>query len=283
MLQFIMDQNLLLYICGAACAAGVVSQFLLRYLYKRLTGEIQDTGGPKGAFIRQMQQRFQNCVHLNEKIADISSFADRSMMDYRFLRMNLHQWSRLGGGALAVCLLCCGAGLWMRYRSGGDISLQTSYILAGILSLLLIGAAYGIADNRYRHISLKVRLMDYLQNSGALKDYREVEFPASVEEGVGEAQAQTAAVQETGAVSISRKRHSAGGSETRAQKEKRELKDALSRTRSGLAQTAAAQESGEGQAGSGDPSGELKKSILQQMDPKEKEQLLKEVLMEFLA
>ena len=66
----------------------------------------------------------------------------------------------------------------MRYRSGGDISLQTSYILAGILSLLLIGAAYGIADNRYRHISLKVRLMDYLQNSGALKDYREVEFPA---------------------------------------------------------------------------------------------------------
>ena len=187
MLQFIMDQNLLLYICGAACAAGVVSQFLLRYLYKRLTGEIQDTGGPKGAFIRQMQQRFQNCVHLNEKIADISSFADRSMMDYRFLRMNLHQWSRLGGGALAVCLLCCGAGLWMRYRSGGDISLQTSYILAGILSLLLIGAAYGIADNRYRHISLKVRLMDYLQNSGALKDYREVEFPASVEEGVGEA------------------------------------------------------------------------------------------------
>ena len=87
---------------------------------------------------------------------------------------------------------------------GGDISLQTSYILAGILSLLLIGAALWIADNRYRHISLKVRLMDYLQNSGALKDYREVEFPASVEEGVGEAQAQTAAVQETGAVSISR-------------------------------------------------------------------------------
>ena len=215
MLQFIMDQNLLLYICGAACAAGVVSQFLLRYLYKRLTGEIQDTGGPKGAFIRQMQQRFQNCVHLNEKIADISSFADRSMMDYRFLRMNLHQWSRLAGEALAVCLLCCGAGLWMRYRSGGDISLQTSYILAGILSLLLIGAAYGIADNRYRHISLKVRLMDYLQNSGALKDYREVEFPASVEEGVGEAQAQTAAVQETGAVSISRKRHSACASTDR--------------------------------------------------------------------
>lgn len=283
MLQFIMDQNLLLYICGAACAAGVVSQFLLRYLYKRLTGEIQDTGGPKGAFIRQMQQRFQNCVHLNEKIADISAFADRSMMDYRFLRMNLHQWSRLAGEALAVCLLCCGAGLWVLYRSGGDISLQTSYSLAGIMSLLLIGAAYGMADNRYRHMSLKVRLMDYLQNSGALKDYREVEFPASMEEERNEAEVQTAAAQETGAVSISRKRHPAGGGETRAQKEKRELKDALSKARSGLAQAAAAQEGTAGQAGSGDSSRELKKSILQQMDPKEKEQLLKEVLMEFLA
>ena len=185
MLQFIMDQNLLLYICGVACAVGVVSQFLLRHLYERLTGEIQDTGGQKKTFLRQLQQRFQNCVHLNEKIRDISAFADRSMMDYRFLRMNLHQWSRLAGEALAVCLLCCGAGLWVLYRSGGDISLQTSYSLAGIMSLLLIGASYGMADNRYRHMSLKVRLMDYLQNSGALKDYREVEFPASVEEGVG--------------------------------------------------------------------------------------------------
>ena len=43
MLQFIMEQNLLLYVCAVACALGVVSQFLLRHLYLRLISETQNT------------------------------------------------------------------------------------------------------------------------------------------------------------------------------------------------------------------------------------------------
>ena len=280
MLQFIMDQNLLLYICGVACALGVVSQFLLRHLYERLIGETQYTGEPKGKFLRQIQQRFQNCIHLNEKVNDVSSFADRSIRDDQFLRMNLHQWRRMGAEALAICLLCCGAGLWLMYRSGGDISLQTSYSVAGIVSLLLIGIAYGVTDNRYRHTSLKVRLMDYLQNSGIMKDYREVEFPEQMTEGMQEAAVETAAAS-TGKspISIGRKRRQNGSEETRAQKEKRELKDSLAKGSGGSAEVAAAQEKASG----GPADRDLKKSILQQMDPKEKEQLLKEVLMEFLT
>lgn len=276
MLQFIMDQNLLLYVCGVACALGVVSQFLLRHLYGRLIGETQYTGEPKGKFLRQMQQRFLNCIHLNEKVNDISSFADRSIMDYQFLKMNLHQWRRFGAEALAVCLLCCGAGLWFIYRSGGDISLQTSYSVAGMISLLLIGIAYGATDNRYRHTSLKVRLMDYLQNSGAVKDYRDVEFPAQMSEGMQEAAVETAAASSgKSPISIGRKRRQNGGEETRAQKEKRELKDTLSKGKAGAAEAAASLD--------GAADRDLKKSILQQMDPKEKEQILREVLMEFLT
>ena len=104
MLQFIMDQNLLLYLCGAACTLGVVSQFLLKYVYGRLIGETAAVGEPKGKFLRQLRQRFQNCTHLNEKVNDIASFTDRSIMDYEFWNMNLHQWHRMGAEALAICL-----------------------------------------------------------------------------------------------------------------------------------------------------------------------------------
>ncbi|MDO5345001.1 MAG: hypothetical protein Q4E91_04575 [Lachnospiraceae bacterium] len=272
MLQFIMEQNLLLYVCGVACALGVVSQFLLRHLYLRLIGETQNTGEPRGKFLRQFTQRFKNCMHLNEKVNDITSFTERNMMDYQFLKMNLHQWQRMGAEALAICLLCCGAGLWILYRNGADISLQTSYCQAGILSALLIGIAYGLTDNRYHRQSLKIRLADYLQNSGAVRNYSEVEFPERMAEGVKE----VAAGSEQSAVpAAGRKRLRTEKGESRAQKDKRDLKEAILCTKSGAQETAAAQER------SGDK--EKSRELLRQMDPREKEQILKDVLLEILT
>ncbi len=275
MLQFIMDQNLLLYVCGVVCALGVVSQFLLRHLYERLINETQSTGEPKGKFLRQIRQRFQNCSHLNDKVNDITSFTDRSIMDYEFLKMNLHQWQRFGQEALAVCLLCCGVGMWLLFRNGGAVSIETSYARAAVISILLIGLAYGITDNKYRRYSLKTRVMDYLQNSGAVKEYREVDFPDQALSGIQEAAAETASA--SAAVNIGRKiRHSVKSNpETRAQKEKRELKENLSREKAGQQEIAAAQE--------GVSEKEKNRTLLRQMDPKEKEQILREVLMEFLA
>lgn len=281
MLQFIMDQNLLLYLCGAACTLGVVSQFLLKYVYGRLIGETAAVGEPKGKFLRQLRQRFQNCTHLNEKVNDIASFTDRSIMDYEFWNMNLHQWHRMGAEALAICLLCCGGGLWLLYRNGGALSLQTSYSRAAIFSSLLILLAYGITDNRYQRHSLRVRLMDYLQNTGAVKDYSEVEFCADTSRAMTmkEAAAETAAAETAAAsVGLSRKlRRSAGegSSETKAQRDKRQLKENLMRSKPGVQETAAAQETLSEK--------EKNRKLLQQMDPKEKEQILREVLMEFLT
>lgn len=291
MLQFIMEQNLLLYVCGVACALGVISQFLLKHLYERLISETQNTGEPKGKFLRQMRQRFQNCRHLNEKVNDITSFTDRSIMDYEFLKMNLHQWQRIGKEALTICLLCCSMGLWLLYRNGGTVSIGTSYSKAALVSVLLIGLTYGITDNKYRHRSLKIRVMDYLQNSGAVKEYGEVDFPdvvsegmpansfaaSGVSQGAQEAAAETASASNTTTVSIGKKlrRSSRGNGETRAQKEKRQLKENLTRDKLNMQETAAAQE--------GDSDRENNRNLLRQMDPKEKEQILREVLLEFLT
>ena len=279
MLQFIMDQNLFLYLCGVACALGVVSQFLLKYMYGRLIGETSAGGEPKGKFLRQLRQRFQNCTHLNEKVNDITSFIDRSIMDYEFWNMNLHQWRRIGAEALTICLLCCGGGLWLLYRNGAEVSLQTSYSRAALISSLLILLSYGITDNRYQHHSLHVRLMDYLQNTGAIKSYGEVDFSTGASEGIKEAAVETAAA-ETAAAStgLSRKLRRASGesiSETRAQRDKRQLKENLMKSKIGAQESAAAQEQ--------ITEREKNRKLLQQMDPKEKEQILREVLMEFLT
>ena len=277
MLQFIMDQNLLLYLCGVACALGVASQFLLRHVYGRLIGEIQTIGETKSKFLRQLHQRFKNYTHLNEKVNDVSAFTERSILDFEFWNMNLHQWRRLGAEALSICLLCCGAGLWLLYRNGGAISMQTSYTRAALFSTVLILLAYGITDNRYLHHTLRIRLTDYLQNTGAVKEYEEIAF----EEPVPEAVVSQPAVRQTASPSpggiVRKLRQSAGesASETRAQQDKKELKESIAQAKLAAQESAAAQEVSSER--------EKNRKLLQQMDPKEKEQILREVLLEFLA
>lgn len=272
MLQFIMDQNVLLYVCGVACVLGVVSQFLLKHLYERLISETQMMGEPKGKFLRQLRQRFKNCMHLNEKVNDITAFTERSLMDYRFLRMSLHRWYRMGAQALVVSLLCCAAGAWLMYTDGTQITLHSVYSQAGIWSALLIGLAYGWNDNRYYRRALRIRLADYLQNSGAVREYGEVDFSEQAAKGTLEA---AASMERETAAQAGRKRLRMERGETRAQKEKKEMKESLFRTKGDGGETAAAQEN--------IPARDRSRELLRQMDPKEKEQILRDVLLEILA
>ena len=50
MLQFIMDQNVLLYVLAAACTVGVISQMILRHIYDKLIKDTRNTGEPEGKF-----------------------------------------------------------------------------------------------------------------------------------------------------------------------------------------------------------------------------------------
>ena len=84
MLEFIMEQNLLLYVLTAACVIGVASQLVLKQLYDRLIRDTKNTGEPEGKFQQQLRQRFQYCVHLNEKVGDVHALIRKSIMEYRF-------------------------------------------------------------------------------------------------------------------------------------------------------------------------------------------------------
>lgn len=330
MLQFIMERNVLLYVLAAACAVGVVSQMILKQVYDRLIRDTRNTGEASGRLLQQLRQRFQYCTHLNEKVGDVQSLVSKSLMEYRFWGRNLHQWKRVGTGCLAISLLCAFGGTMQLVQNGANLVKGNTYFWMGVLAVALTAAAYGISDTGYREEVLTVGLIDYLENSGAIRDYSGQEeaemYGTGREEAYGSsytgdtegatpivsvaggrkskrrARAETAAAAEArgraefAATEMRRRAEYAASdgrgraemaaaseqhgraelsaaSETRAQREKRELKENLSRVRAGMQETAAA-------AGS---DREGRAEILRQMDPKEQERILREVLKEFLS
>ena len=283
MLQFIMERNLLLYVLAAACAVGAVSQMILKQIYERLIRDTKNTGEPEGKFLQQLRQRFQYCAHLNDKVGDVRALIQKNLMEYRFWGMSLHQWKRIGGVCLVVSLLCAFAGAAAHVRGGGAAVAGNTYLWLGVAAAAVMAAAYGIADTKYGRECLEIRLVDYLENSGAVRDYSEAaagEYEEKYQENNFGVQSEVrtpivsvASVAE-GRKAKRRAKAETAAAQTRAQKEKNELKENLARMKAGMQETAAERERS---------SREQNAEILRQMDPKEQERILREVLKEFLS
>ena len=270
MLEFIMEQNVLLYLLAAACVVGAASQLVLKQLYDRLIRDTKNTGEPEGRFQQQLRQRFQYCVHLNEKVGDVYALIRKSIMEYRFWGMNLHQWKRFGIGCLTVSLLCAFAGTMALWQNGAALVAGNTYFWTGLLALALMGGLYGITEPGYRQSSLEIRLADYLLNSGAVRDLRESEL----EEESGEAfesAVPIVSVEEGRKNRRKNRSEAAAASDTKAAREKRELKENLDRVKAAVKETAAERDK------------ERRADLLRQMDPGEQERILREVIKEFLS
>lgn len=267
MVQFIMERHLLLYLLSAACVAAVASQMILKQIYDRLIRDTRNTGEPDGKFLQQLRQRFQYCRHLNEKVGDVQALIRKNLMEYRFWGMGLHRWKRLGLDFLSVCVLCAFAGSVYLVRGGGAVVNGNSYFWMGLLAVALVATSYAVADTGYRRRFLEIQLADYLENSGAVRDYSE------------DTAAQIYAAEESAPiVSVDSRRKSkrkavkeSAATQTRAQREKNDLKENLARVKAGMQETAASVER------------ERNAEILRRMDPAEQERILREVLKEFLS
>lgn len=279
MLQFIMEQNVLLYVLTAACVFGAASQLILKRIYERLIRDTKNAGEMEGKFQQQLRQRFQYCTHLNEKVGNVQALVQKSVMEYRVWGMNLHQWKRFGLQCLAVSLLCAFAGTMLLVNQSGTVQSAALYLWMAAGAVVVTAAAYGIADTRYRREALEIRLIDYLENSGAARDFKEAELE---EQTSLQTARSTEAVTPILSVAQGRKakrRAKAEAAQTRAQKEKADLKENLARVRAGLQETAAERERSEREQSDRERRAEL----LKQMDPKEQERILREVLQEFLS
>lgn len=169
MFQFMTQQNLLFYVMAAVCAWGVISQFVLRFLYGGLLKDAVRQGKPKGKFMKQMRQRYQSSRRLKQDAMNVSAFIKRNLLEYRFAGISLRGWKRMGGIAMVFAALCGVLGWYLTARQPLTVDVRNPYILAALAAELLILLAYGASDTRFAADCLETVMQDYLENAPALR------------------------------------------------------------------------------------------------------------------
>ena len=191
---------------------------------------------------------------------NLSVFAQKMLMDYKYKRLTLHQWKRQALGWYLGTAAIAAAGIryyQLQHNQGNLLVMQRGIAAITVLTLLMVLWC----DSRYKEKRLLIQMQDYLSHSGIAADTGD----AALEEWK-EAQETT---------SNAGRQKQEVNYESRAQREKRQLQDSLSRIKGGEKETAASEEK--------DWSKERNREILKQMDAKEQERIIREVLAEFLA
>ena len=283
MLRFVLEQNILFYAMTVVCILGVLSQNFLGRAYGKLTKDASRGGQAQGKLMKQIRQRLgsgQNPALLVES----------SLTEYRIWGQSFHSWQRMGFLSWVLVLAIGGFGWYFSGAQRMGTQMQQRYLWYMAAAGVLTALAYLLADTGYRRKRLATGILDYAESMAAADQVwkREtktgmtaaaVETAAGEEEELGRAcgamtRAESAVQAESARGSVVQavpRERRLKLKESRAQREKRELKENMSRIKEGLSESAASQEK------------EHNAEILKQMDPKEQERVIREVLKEFLS
>lgn len=269
MLHTMMQQNMLLYGIGILCFLGAISQIWLWGIYGRMTKDMENERAAKGKFIKQIRQRYGLLKRMGSGEVNTQAFIRRSIYQYRFLGRNLHQWRRMGAAALGLCLILGAVGYYYAGNLHLSARISQNYLWAMGLSTIIMAVIYGLTDIRYRRSYLETGLLDMLENTGSVQPVQKAKT------ALGNQEEHPVASLETAAASAEKFPFRKGkkASPNKAQQDKKDLKENLSRIKASMGESAASMEKNK----------EQKAEMLKNMDPAEQERIIREVLKEFLA
>lgn len=285
-MRTIIEQNWLLYVMAAAGMLGILSQMILNRCYRLLVREASDPQLEKKEFMKKIKMRFRTDRKRSGSNMNMNIFLQRNLMDYRYHRFSLHQWKRMGIGLFLVSL-CLGAVGAVYGAQTGIAQIHIRRIFEMAAAVTFVTAAMSLwLDTGYKKAYLMTVLEDYFCHSGAAADYTPVNFEEVENKDNAEGQDVSGMNSDSVTAKIRKKAPSIVGirrknstvvSETKAQREKRELQENLTRINAGKRESAAADNSDQEREKA------RNKELLRQLDTKEQEKIIREVLAEFLA
>lgn len=260
MIHTILQSKVLLCLMTATGLLGILCQIIGNRCYKQLIRESSDVQTEKGEFMKRMRYRYQIDSRCCANKVNIPVFVQKMVMDYKYKKLTLHQWKRQAAGWYLCCAAIAGASVWYYQIQKNQSQLMWMVRGIGVLTILTILAVLW-CDSRYKESRLMIQMEDYLCHSGITTDYSEMHMEEWKEENNG--------------LSADSRKKKEQKNESRAERDKRQLQESLLRIKEEEKETAASAEK--------DWNREHNREILRQMDVREQERIIREVLAEFLA
>jgi hypothetical protein len=182
MVQFLYDNNIIIYAYAALCGIGLLLRLIVDLVFRNLVNESDRLGETKNKMLRHMKMKFSTCYKLKIGVNNVDTFVDKSVSKYRFCGVLLSTWDNLCGQVLFLVLLLVpvSAVFGVSEKCGQDQVLLTGAV--GILAsaiLILVDKSINLSGKKKL---LRINLLDYLENFCKVRLEQEASHPELVEQ-----------------------------------------------------------------------------------------------------
>lgn len=164
MLESTFNSGIVYYLMGVVTIGGMVSKLIVSIVLKKLVRAASDMSKSTHGFMKLVRAKFEHACMINDKVENVDVFVDKYLQEYQVWGLRLQGWKRLE----RICILLVGAltlfavGNTYYYVGWGEVMLQQTVI--GVIAIIFLFGIYQLVDEQMRIQTVKVYMVDYLEN-----------------------------------------------------------------------------------------------------------------------
>ena len=164
MVEKLLEQNIGIYVMAVLCAIGIIGNSLCLIGWNSLLNATEHIGTTKHKLIQEMKKKFEACYKMHINVNNVDKYVDKYIYKYKFCGLYLYTWGNICGQLLCItgffgvicsilaCAYHCGQNTVMVY-------ILTTVIIVG----MLITYQYRV-DAMQKSKKAAVNLGDYFEN-----------------------------------------------------------------------------------------------------------------------
>lgn len=176
-------QNIFLTVVLLLMLSGIIIQIVIGVLYKNMMNEAEDMTETTNKALKSCKTKFTACYQMNKGVANVGVFVDKFISRLRIGRFKVNSMSHFSGQLMLLASLVAGIGIYLDIREGTYFFNLLPYYIICFLGLYLYFTVSGIVDIAGKRKMLKLYLVDYLENTLAMKLKEEENDKAFVRDG----------------------------------------------------------------------------------------------------
>lgn len=168
MLGKIVDSYLIYYMLGVLGIIGVFSREVRNVALKKLLSAAGNMAKSNHSFIRLVKAKYEHACMINDRVDNTGVFVDKYIHEYKACGLMFHTWRRCEKIVLGMEVVLTVLGVYGTYVIHGitetSMKMMTRYAAMGMIVCGLVLLLRQFSDEKYRLQTLKMYMVDYLEN-----------------------------------------------------------------------------------------------------------------------
>ncbi len=159
-----LDRQMMAYVFLCICGIVLLQKISVSLLYRSLKKQTDQLPTVNKRWMKQLRLKFENTYRVNHGVPDVGLFVDRQVAKMKFFRVGLHRMNTFYRKAQLICVLLGGAGYVLGSWTGMTLRECTEFFAMGLLSAVFLQLLDNLSGNTRSMEVVKLNLADYLKN-----------------------------------------------------------------------------------------------------------------------